>query len=343
MAQPQAIQNQPQDKSKNEQNPLTLLADHFDDEMRGVNALIIEHMQSPVPLIPQLANYLIAAGGKRIRPILTLACNALCEGPKDHAAKLAAAVEFIHSATLLHDDVVDESRERRGQDSANEIFGNQASVLVGDFLFSKSFQLMVATDNIQALKILSDASATIAQGEVLQLSKAGSLTTNMEDYKAIIHGKTAALFAAACEVAPVIANLDQEKQDALRTFGTALGMAFQIADDALDYDADRKKLGKTIGDDFREGKLTAPVLFALEAANEEERAFWQTTMEKRHQQEGDLQRAQELIKKHKGIEKSVELANGYVKSAQDSLGMFPPSQLRDWLSALAAYTVTRQS
>lgn len=312
-------------------------------DMKSVNALIMEHMQSPVALIPQLASYLIAAGGKRVRPLLTLASTQIYSGDMNRAAALAACVEFIHSATLLHDDVVDESAQRRGKDAANLIFGNQASVLVGDFLFARAFQLMTADGSLEILRILSDASATIAEGEVMQLTTASNLSTTMEQYIEVIHGKTAALFAAACEVGPVIANADNAAQKAMRDYGAALGIAFQIADDALDYMAEREKLGKSVGDDFREGKVTAPILFALEKANEEEQEFWNRTIGAREQKDGDLEKAQALLTQHNAIQKSLELAQNHANQAKYAIQNAPEHTLKIQLENLAVFVVNRSS
>ena len=303
----QAFADDPETKS----NPLEVLSGELDDDMRKVNALILANMQSDVPLIPQLAGYLIASGGKRIRPLLTLACTSIFKADMARAHRLAAAVEFIHTATLLHDDVVDESDQRRGKDAANIVFGNQASVLVGDFLFSKSFQLMVADGNLDILRILSDASATIAQGEVKQLSTKGNINASMSDYIEVISSKTGALFAAACEVGPVIANQDKTVQQAFHQYGLNLGIAFQIADDVLDYNADRTKLGKTIGDDFREGKMTAPVLIAIENANEEEMNFWQRVMADNKQTDQDLDKAINILNSHNALERGLQMALDY--------------------------------
>ena len=312
------------------------------NDMRAVNTLIIERMDSHVPLVKQLASYLIASGGKRVRPLLTLAATSLYNGEMPRAHLLAACVEFIHTATLLHDDVVDESDERRGQKAANLIFGNQASVLVGDFLFSRSFQMMVEDGNLEILRILSEASAVIAQGEVLQLTTANNLETTMEQYMEVIQAKTAALFAAACEVGPVIAGQDKETCAALASFGNNLGIAFQIADDVLDYSAKREKLGKTIGDDFREGKMTAPVLFSLENANESEKAFWNRTIAERDQSEGDLQTALEIFSRHDTLEKSITLAKSYAEKAVQDLKIAPNTPLKSLMESLALYTVTRE-
>lgn len=330
-------------KKQDPANPLELLSDQLDTDMKQVNATIIDRMQSPVALIPQLASYLIAAGGKRIRPLLTLATTEIYSGNMDHSHKLAAAVEFIHTATLLHDDVVDESDTRRGQDAANLIFGNQASVLVGDFLFSRAFELMTDCDNIQVLKILSNASAVITQGEVLQLTAANNLDTSMDEYIEIITSKTAALFSAACEVGPTLANASDEQSKAMYDYGLYLGIAFQIADDALDYSADRAVLGKTIGDDFREGKVTAPILFALENQTPEEKEFWIRTINESNQTDDDLAKAQDILKKYSSIQKSLELAQSYAALAQQALEKAPKHPLVSLLNDLAPYTIFRNA
>lgn len=326
----------------NSANPLDGLATLLGEDMKKVNVLIIEHMQSEVPLIPQIAAYLIAAGGKRIRPLLTLAATRLFDNATDRAYGLAAAVEFIHTATLLHDDVVDESTQRRGKDAANLVFGNQASVLVGDFLFSRAFELMVADGNIEVLRILSHASAVIAEGEVMQLAATGDITMTMDTYETIIAAKTAALFAAACEIGPVIAGKDKAMQDALRTYGYQLGMAFQFADDILDYSAAQEKLGKTVGDDFREGKLTAPVILALAKADADERAFWHRTMVDKNQTAADLATAQSILKRHDALRHGATLARAHAQKAADSLAAMPESPFKPLLQDLALYTVERE-
>lgn len=310
-------------------------------DMARVNEIIMARMHSDVPLIPQLAGYLIASGGKRIRPLMTLAAASLYKGDMDRAALLAACVEFIHTATLLHDDVVDDSDERRGNPSANTVFGNEASVLVGDFLFSRAFQLMVADGSLDVLKILSDAAAIIAEGEVLQLSMQGNLDTSMDDYLEVIKGKTAALFAAACEVGPVIANADKNHAAALCEYGMCLGMAFQIVDDVLDYSAAQEKLGKTVGDDFREGKMTAPIILALEKADDDERAFWARTMGERDQDKDDLARAIEILTHHDTLNAGLALARSYADKGRLALSEAPDSPLRATLDALAVFTVER--
>ncbi len=299
-------------------SPLDQLTEYLSTDMKTVNETIMSQMQSEVPLIPQLAGYLIASGGKRIRPLLTLATTRLIDTDIDKSAVLATAVEFIHTATLLHDDVVDESLERRGKKAANLIFGNQEAVLVGDFLFSKAFQLMVKADSIEILRILSEASAIIAEGEVLQLQHQRDISISMDIYKEIIRSKTAALFAASCEVSGALAE-DKQIQSALRDYGYNLGMTFQITDDTLDYDADHEALGKTIGDDFREGKITAPILYAMENASDEEKEFWNRTIVKQDIKDSDFENALSLINKHNALEKSKNLAAEYAQQARKSI------------------------
>ncbi len=327
----------------NNASPLDTLNAALGTDMRDTNTIIITKMDSPVKLIPQLAAYLIAAGGKRVRPLLTLAATAIYNGDMSRAHALSACVEFIHTATLLHDDVVDESTQRRGQDAANLVFGNQASVLVGDFLFSRAFQLMTEDGNLDILRILSEASAVIAEGEVLQLTTANNLDTTMADYVQVITSKTAALFAAACEVGPVIASADSAQQKAMRDYGMNIGIAFQIADDILDYSASREALGKTIGDDFREGKMTAPLLFALEKADASEKKFWQRTISERNQNDDDLQTAMDIFIRHDVMNISRIMAQKYAENAIDALNYVPQHTFTDTLKSLANYTVTRKT
>lgn len=329
--------NNPADPS-----PLDDLGLLLSTDMQSVNDIIVNKMESPVALIPQLASYLISAGGKRIRPLMTLASTAIYNGDMARAHVLSAAVEFIHAATLLHDDVVDESVERRGKPSANVAFGNQASVLVGDFLFSRAFQLMVADGSLDALRILSDASAIIAQGEVLQLTTAGNIDTSMESYLDVIKAKTAALFAAACEIGPVICGAGRHAAQAMAEYGLYLGIAFQISDDTLDYIATHDRRGKKIGDDFREGKMTAPIIFALENASTEEKKFWQRTLRDKKQEDGDFEHALEIIQKHKGIEKSLAMAGTYGQQAQLALAEAPDHALRLHLHNLVDFTIRRE-
>ena len=294
-------------------------------------------------MIPQLAAHLVAAGGKRLRPLLTLAAARLCGYTGRRHVALAACVEFIHTATLLHDDVVDESVLRRGLASANAIFGNKASVLVGDFLFARAFQLMVEDGSLEVLAILSRAAATIAEGEVLQLATQNDLSTSEQRYLDVIGGKTAALFAAACRVGAVVAGRPREEEMALDQYGQSLGMAFQLVDDALDYAADESTLGKTVGDDFREGKITLPVLAAYQAGTAEERSFWSRTIENLDQTEPDLDHALKLMRARGALVTTLDRAQRFVDLAKQALAPFPPSEMRDCLSAVADYTVRRIS
>jgi octaprenyl-diphosphate synthase len=314
-------------------------------DMDACNETILARMHSPVMLIPQLATHIIAAGGKRLRPLLTLATSRLCGYPGDSGGRrhiqLAACVEFIHTATLLHDDVVDASDLRRGSASANAVFGNKAAVLVGDFLFARAFQLMVEDGSQAVLAILSRAAATIAEGEVLQLMTQNDLLTSEARYLSVVEGKTAALFAAACEVGGVVADRSVALRQALREFGRNLGIAFQLVDDALDYAADQETLGKTVGDDFREGKITLPVLIAHAGADEAERGFWQRTIERLEQQPDDLKQALHLIEKHHAIARTVDRALQFAHAAKQALSEFPASALRDTLWNTADYTVGR--
>lgn len=330
------------DVNNNSTNPIENISDILDTDMKAVNAIILERMESHVPLVQQLASYLIASGGKRIRPLLTLASTAIFDGDMKRAHLLAACVEFIHTATLLHDDVVDESDERRGKASAHTVFGNQASVLVGDFLFSRSFQMMVDDGNLDILRILSDASAIIAQGEVMQLTTANNLETSMDDYMEVIKAKTAALFAAACEVGPVIANQDLETAKNMAEFGMNLGIAFQIVDDILDYSANQEKLGKTIGDDFREGKMTAPVILSLKNTNKEEYAFWKRSFEDKDQKPEDLAQAMQILNNHNAFESSMNIAKTYAQRAVTNLDIAPESNLKNLLIELVHFTIERE-
>lgn len=332
----------PNPAKKTSKSPLDDLQTMLSGDMTAVNAMILARMDSAVPIIPQLAGYLIAAGGKRIRPLMTLAATSLYSGDMTRAHRLATAVEFIHTATLLHDDVVDDSDERRGQKSANAIYGNEISVLVGDFLFARAFQLMVEDGNLSVLKTLSDASAVITQGEVLQLSLQGNMDTTLDDYLSVIKGKTAALFAAACEVGPLVANAHKNDAQIMCEYGMNLGIAFQIADDVLDYASTSDVIGKEIGDDFREGKMTAPVILALQKANDEERAFWQRTLSDKNQNDSDLIRAISILKRHNALEDGLKMAETFAEKAREALAEAPDSPLRAILDSLAVYAATRQ-
>ena len=296
--------------------PHEQLAVFLEADLKAVDLLIRQRMASEhAPRIPEVTAHLVDAGGKRVRPMLTLAAARLCGYEGDNHHKLAATVEFIHTATLLHDDVVDESGQRRGRPTANLLWDNKSSVLVGDYLFARSFQLMTATGSLRVLDILSDAAATIAEGEVLQLTAAANLATTEDIYLKVVRGKTAALFAAAAEVGGVIANVPDTQVEALRAYGDALGIAFQIADDLLDYGGDTSATGKNLGDDFRERKLTLPVIKALAKADDEERAFWKRTIEKGDQKDGDLGHALALIARHGTMEATREQALGWSATA----------------------------
>ena len=311
-------------------------------DLDRVNSTILEHMQSPVHLIPQLAGHLIAAGGKRLRPMLTLGAAALCGYSGDRHIKLAACVEFIHTATLLHDDVVDESELRRGQETANTVWGNQASVLVGDFLFSRSFQLMVTDGSLHVLKILSGASAIIAEGEVQQLITTNDTTTSETAYLEVIQSKTAELFSAAARIGAVVADRPKDEEEALTSFGTNLGIAFQLVDDALDYSARQAELGKTVGDDFSEGKITLPVILAFRRGTEEDRKFWKRTLEELDQEPGDLEKAQGLILKHGALDDTISRARHYAAIARDALGLFPDGEAKNALTEVVDFCVERE-
>ena len=321
------------------------LAAYLDSEMAAVNALIRDRMASRhAPRIPEVTAHLVEAGGKRLRPMLTLAAAKLCGYTGPYHVHLAATVEFIHTATatLLHDDVVDESGQRRGRPTANLLWDNKSSVLVGDYLFSRSFQLMVETGSLRVLDILANASATIAEGEVLQLSAAQDLATTEDIYLQVVRGKTAALFAAATEVGGVIAGAQQQQVDALNTFGDALGISFQIVDDLLDYWG-TGATGKNIGDDFRERKLTLPVIKAVAKADATERAFWSRVIEKGDQQDGDLKEALTLLKRHNAMEDTRKEALQWAEKAKSALAALPDQPLRRMLLDITDFVVARIS
>ena len=313
-------------------------------DLIAVDALIRARMASKhAPRIPEVTAHLVEAGGKRLRPMLTLAAARLCgyEGP--YHVHLAATVEFIHTATLLHDDVVDESKQRRGRPTANLLWDNKSSVLVGDYLFARSFQLMTETCNMQVLSILSNASAVIAEGEVLQLTAAQDLATDEKIYLQVVRGKTAALFSAATEVGGVIAGAPEDQVRALFDYGDALGIAFQIVDDLLDYGGTTAAIGKNTGDDFRERKLTLPVIKAVAKADSDERAFWVRTIEKGKQVDGDLEQAQAIMARHGAMEEARQDALGWAAKARTALTALPDHPLRQMLDELAGYVVERIS
>ncbi|WFE75040.1 polyprenyl synthetase family protein [Roseinatronobacter sp. S2] len=322
--------------------PHDLLAEYLRDDLLEVNQLIRARMVSEhAPRIPEVTAHLIEAGGKRIRPMLVLAASHLCgyQGPYHH--HLAATVEFIHTATLLHDDVVDESAQRRGRATANLLWDNKSSVLVGDYLFARAFQLMVECGSLRVLDILANASATIAEGEVLQLTTAQNIDTTEDQYLRVIRGKTAALFSAATEAGAVIAAAADAQVQALVTYGDALGISFQIVDDYLDYGGAGAGIGKNIGDDFREGKVTLPVIRAIAAADAGERAFWARTIGKRDQRDGDLAHALDLLAKHNAMNATRAQALTWSQRAKDALAPLPDHPLRQMLTDLADYVVAR--
>ncbi len=332
-------------------SPIEHLLSMAADDMTKVDAIIRERMQSSVGMIPDLAEHLVGAGGKRLRPLLTIAAAHLCEYGGEHHFKLAAAVEFIHSATLLHDDVVDLSAKRRGKKAANLIWGNAPSILVGDFLFARSFNLMVETNSMQALGILSTASSVIAEGEVQQLAGLRDIEMSRETYMQVIGAKTAALFAAAAEVSPVLADSGTEKQNALRTYGQELGLAFQLVDDALDYGGFEIALGKSIGDDFREGKMTLPVIIAYANAvqndDKEAVAFWQRVIVEHKQIDDDLAIATNYLIKEGALEATLEAARNHIQNAKSALDVFvAEDEIEEWKTALirlADFVVSRVS
>lgn len=311
------------------------------EDLSAVNRLIIARMNSPVALIPQLAGHVVAAGGKRLRPMLTLASARMCGYEGYRHIALAACVEFIHTATLLHDDVVDDSDLRRGLASANALWGNKSSVLVGDFLFSRSFELMVEDGSLEVLGILSRASSIIAEGEVMQLMTANNTETDEAAYLAVIRAKTAQLFAAACEIGAVVAERPEAEQTALRDYGMNFGIAFQLVDDVLDYSAKQVTLGKSIGDDFREGKITLPVVLAFLRGDNDERQFWNRTLEDLNQVSGDLDRAIAIMNRRAALSDTVAMARDYGARAAKALAIMPDGRERQILLDLIDFCIER--
>ena len=310
-------------------------------DMERVNATILSRTGSEVTMIPEVANHLISSGGKRLRPMLTLAMANLTGYSGDGHIKLAASVEFMHTATLLHDDVVDESELRRGKLSARMLWGNEASVLVGDFLLGQAFRMVVEVGSLRALDILSSAAATIAEGEVMQLAAAKNTATTEDEYLAVIRAKTAELFAAACEVGPVLTNRPKAEAAACRSFGMNLGVAFQLVDDALDYGGQAATLGKNVGDDFREGKITLPVVLSFRRGSETERGFWTRTLEKGEMTDNDLETAIGLMTKHRALEDTIKRAQHYGAIACDALALFPASEMKQALEEAVEFCTAR--
>ncbi len=333
-----------QDRPSDPEASLDALVGLVAGGMERVNAMILSRTGSDVTMIPEVANHLISSGGKRLRPILTLATASLSgyDPAGDGDVKLAASVEFMHTATLLHDDVVDESDMRRGKVAARIKWGNEASVLVGDFLLGQAFKMMVEVGSLRALDILSSAASVIAEGEVMQLTAARSTETTEDEYLAVIRAKTAELFAAACEVGPVIAERPAAEIAACRSYGMNLGIAFQLVDDALDYGGTSADLGKNVGDDFREGKITLPVVLSFRRGSEEERAFWRRTLERQEIEEpGDLETALATMRRHNALEDTIERARHYGAMAKDALGPFPHSPMKQALLEAVDFCIAR--
>ena len=315
----------------------TLLA----SDLEAVNGEILARMESPVQLIPDLAGHLVNAGGKRIRPMLTLAAARVFDYSGDDHIKLAAAVELIHGATLLHDDVVDGSSLRRGARTANVIWGNKESVLVGDFVFSRAFELMVAAGDLRVLQVLSRASGVIAEGEVLQLTTQKNVETSFETYIDVVEAKTAALFAGAAHAGAIIAGAATRVEEALRDYGRYLGVAYQLIDDALDYAGSHNDLGKNVGDDFREGKMTLPVVYAVARAREDEKSFWRRVIAEGRQSEGDFEKAVTLMKRDNALADTIACARKYTDRALNELGKAPQSDYADALGTLVKTSLSR--
>ncbi len=317
------------------------LMELVNQDMKLVNQLILSKTGSEVEMIPEVAKHLIDSGGKRLRPMLTLAAAQMCAYEGAHHITLAASVEFMHTATLLHDDVVDESDMRRGKKSARMLWGNQASVLVGDFLLGQAFRMMVDAGSMDALDVLSNAATVIAEGEVMQLAVAQNMETNEDDYLTVIRSKTAALFSAAAEVGPIIAGAEKPVRDAFRSYGTNLGVAFQLVDDALDYGGSKASLGKNTGDDFREGKITLPVLLCYRRGNKEDRAFWKDAMENGSSDDEALLQANALMEKYGAIKDTIERARHYGQIARDALAPLPDSPQKDALLDVVEFCISR--
>jgi octaprenyl-diphosphate synthase len=311
-------------------------------DMADINRLILDDALSDVPMIPKLAHHLIESGGKRLRPMLAIAASKLCGYQGREHIRTAASVEFLHTATLLHDDVVDDSDTRRGRKTARLIWGNQASVLVGDFLLGRSFLMLVETKSLPVLALLSQAAATLAEGEVMQLAAAKNTSTTEDDYLAIINAKTAALFSAAAESGAALAGRPAGELAALRSYGRNIGIAFQLVDDALDYSGKAESLGKAVGDDFREGKITLPVILAFRRSGADERDFWERTIANGDIHDGDLEHAMDLMQKHKAIEATLERAKSYADVAHDALQIFPDSDIKSAMLEVIAFCIQRR-
>jgi octaprenyl-diphosphate synthase len=329
------------DEGKKGQASIKPLVDLTAADMARVNELILSKAGSDVEMIPEIANHLISSGGKRLRPMVTLAAARMFGYAGDGHVKLATSVEFMHTATLLHDDVVDESDMRRGKQTARMVWGNQASVLVGDFLLGQAFRMMVEVGSLKALEILATAASVIAEGEVWQLAAAKNLETTEDEYLAVIKAKTAALFSAAAEVGPVIAQAGRSEQAALRSYGTNLGLAFQLIDDALDYGGNARDLGKNTGDDFREGKVTLPVILSYRRGTATERAFWKTAIEDGVNDDAALEKAMGLMSRYNAIGETISRARHFGNIAADALAPLGDTPQRDALLEVIDFCISR--
>ena len=333
-----------QDENKDFDFYLSKLKDLCGNDLESINSIILEKIDSKIPLIQEIASHLILSGGKRLRPLLTSCCFNMCKKKQNKDKSylgLAAAVEFIHAATLLHDDVVDESKKRRGSPTANELWGNKTSVLVGDFLFSRAFQLMSKNGNCEILKVLANTSVIISEGEILEISNDKDPTINENIYFDIINGKTASLFSAACKIGAMSAKNSNEKIEALKSYGANFGMSFQLIDDAIDYSSSSNSLGKNIGDDFKQGKVTLPIILAYLRSNYNEKEFWKKTIENLHQDNDDFSKAIEIINKYDCIKDTTERANHFANIAKDSLGAFSESIYKETLINLVNSSLKR--
>lgn len=329
------------DQTLNSQASVQPLIDLTKTDMDRVNQLILSMAGSDVDMIPEVSNHLISSGGKRLRPMMTLASARMFGYDGEGHVKLATSVEFMHTATLLHDDVVDESDMRRGKSTARMIWGNQASVLVGDFLLGQAFKMMVEVGSMDALSVLANAAAVIAEGEVMQLAAAKHMETTEEEYLKVINAKTAALFSAAAEVGPIIAGLGEKERAALRDYGTALGLAFQLVDDALDYGGNAENLGKNTGDDFREGKITMPVILAYARGDAQEKAFWKQSLEAGENDDAALEQALSYMKKHNSLSDTIVKARSYGAQASSALAPIRPSAEKDALLEVIDFCISR--
>lgn len=331
----------PLDEAREPSQSLAPLLEIVNEDMNAINRIILDKAVSDVELIPELTHHLVNSGGKRLRPMLAIAASKLCAYSGQGHIRTAAAIEFMHTATLLHDDVVDESDTRRGRKTARLIWGNQATVLVGDFLLGQAFRMLVDVGSLPVLRILSNAAATIAEGEVMQLAAAKNTATTEDAYLAIIDAKTAALFSAASEVGGAIANRPADEQAALRSYGRNLGLAFQLVDDALDYSGDSASLGKSVGDDFREGKITLPVILSFRRGNDRDREFWNRTIVEGQIKDGDLEHAIGLMKKHNTIEATLDRARSYGGIARDALAIFPEGHVKSAMQDVIDFCIAR--